>query len=163
MRAERIARVEVLAGHDREGLERIEPLQLTHAPGLHDFRPVRDHHRPRGFVGAAVEVGWEEIEPLGFDAEGGVGDRAFADEQNLLAAAKGVDDRGPLFEGGMVGELHSPARNVTELTGPSQTVIAVTTAFSPATAEESSRWNHSAMFSAEGLMPAQGGTSLMQP
>src|SRR5712691_1854450 len=53
--------------------------------------------------------------------------------------------------------------NVTELTGPSHTVIATTTAFSLATASDNWRWNHCAMFSAEGLMRSNGGTSLMQP
>jgi hypothetical protein len=52
---------------------------------------------------------------------------------------------------------------VTEFTGPSQTVTAVTTACSSSTAVCSSRANHSAMFSALGLISVNGATSLMQP
>ena len=54
-------------------------------------------------------------------------------------------------------------RNVTEFTGPSQIVTPRTTAFSSATAAESSPWNQRAMFSAEGLTSVKGATSLMHP
>ncbi len=61
-------------------------------------------------------------------------------------------------------ELHgSSGRNVTAFDGPSQMVMARTTAFSSATAAASSRQNHSARFSADGLDCVNGGTSLMQP
>jgi len=52
---------------------------------------------------------------------------------------------------------------VTELTGPSQIVTEITSALSSATADDNSRWNHDAMFSAEGLISVNGGTSWMQP
>src|SRR5258706_167605 len=169
--AEAVADAEVLAVHDRERREGVEQLQVAHAPRLHYLGPVRDRHGVgRGVrrigvrsVRTGVKVGWKQIEALGLYAERRVGDATLADEEDLLPAAEGFDDRRPFLQRGVVRQLHALARNVTELTGPSHTVTAVTTAFSVATADDSSRWNHSAMFSAEGLTSVNGGTSLMQP
>lgn len=52
--------------------------------------------------------------------------------------------------------------NVAAFTGPSHTVTESTEALSAETAAESSSQNHSAMFSAEGLISVKGGISLTQ-
>ena len=77
----------------------------------------------------------------------------------------GADDVRPFFECGVIRKfLHDTnGTNLTEFTGPSQTLIAATNAFSSSSALPSSRANHSAMFSALGLISVNGATSLMHP
>src|SRR5436190_5353783 len=111
-----------------------------------------------------MKVRGEKIKALRFEAELRIGDSTFADQNHLLAATHCGNRGGPFFQRGVIGKLvHGPGRKVTELTGPSQIVTPRTIAFSPATASASPRWNHCAMFSADGLTESNGGTSLMHP
>src|SRR5947209_5696094 len=163
---------EAVAGLERrpivldDGIEAEQRLEIAHLPRPHDLRPVRDRHAVRLAAARVVVVRREEIEAVRLEPEVRVGQTAFADQYDLFPAVERGDDGSPLLERGVIRQLFHGlfiGRNVTELTGPSQMVTAVTTAFSAATSPASSRQNHSAIFSAEGLIRSNGVTSLMQP
>src|ERR1051326_4064362 len=84
--AKAIPRLQRAPIEDHERLERIQSVEVPHAPRAHDLAPVRDRHRARRRAAAVVEVRREKIEALRLHAEVRIGDAALADQNDLLAA-----------------------------------------------------------------------------
>src|SRR6185436_86889 len=116
----------------------LHELAIAHAPRAHDFAPVRDRYRRPVFGFALMKVRRIEIELVRLDTELRIGNPTFSNEDHLIATTERVDDRRPLFQRGVIWKFPHGLK-VTELTGPSQIVTAVTIAFSSATALDNSR------------------------
>ena len=145
---------------------------LAAAEGVDDRRPllerrvVRELHHFLEFILSAARRTPEPIasKMTSMDETSGLGESTHhihghkSDSRSPLVSSKDtkVDSHQPV-------RGNASGRYVTELTGPSHTVTAVTTALSSSTARVNSSWNQAAMFSAEGLMRSKGATSLMQP
>src|SRR4029077_1945393 len=92
------------AVEEDHGLEAKERVEITNLPGAYDFAPVGNENRRGRLSSTLVKIGRKEIEAIRFQAECRVGDAALANQNDLLAAAKGSDDGGPFFQGGAIRE-----------------------------------------------------------
>src|SRR5207253_1279916 len=111
-----------VARKDDVPLEAVQRVELAHAPRPRDFAPVRDRDAFARRLLRLMEVRRVEVEALGFHAELRIGDAAFADQDDLLAASEGLDRVRPLLQRRVIRELVHAGVYVTELTGPSQIV-----------------------------------------
>jgi hypothetical protein len=67
--------------------------------------PVRDPNVCWIGTAGVMVVRREEVEARSLEAEGLIGQTTFADEDDLRTATEGVDDRSPLFQRRVIGDL----------------------------------------------------------
>jgi len=108
---EAVARVEGLARHHDFRLQTVERFLIADTPRLRHLAPVRDRDVARLAGVGLMEERRVEVEAVGLDAKVRIGDAAFADQDDLLAASEGLDDAGPLLQRRVVRELVHSGRS----------------------------------------------------